>query len=392
MKRHFFRLRRAVLSYGPSSLLAALLVRVRGINPALFLNTFAGRSLGVALFGQGDFYVCDMDLGKLRMLPSVTDRIVTSRQVCPPDVAVSLEDPRRPWFVFQIARPSHTGTVLRDVTLHIPSGIALVPDFEGPGSRVVGLGAGGQWSLAARDARKYFSAPRVNSSSGRAVVAIEAFGNYYHWLLEGVPRLLWSVQLANEAELSQPLVLSPERIPSYVRDTLVILRLETRAIRDEFAKVDLLVKSGGPNHAGPTSVSVDTVRRALSRIAPPEGEPINLMVSRRGSTRRWSEEEEAEALLASHGFHIVDPAQLALREQIDLFNRAGIVVAAHGAALANLIWMQRNSTVIELMKDSFLAYSPYFLAQVCGIAHSWVWLDRPNWLDSLEKAVARDRS
>ncbi len=45
----------------------------------------------------------------------------------------------------------------------------------------------------------------------------------------------------------------------------------------------------------------------------------------------------------------VDGADLAPREQIEVFSSAGVLVGQHGAGLANMLWMAPGSTVVEIL-------------------------------------------
>jgi capsular polysaccharide biosynthesis protein len=60
-------------------------------------------------------------------------------------------------------------------------------------------------------------------------------------------------------------------------------------------------------------------------------------------------EEEVFDLLEASGFEAVVMDGRSIREQAALFASADVVVAAHGAALANLVFSRPGSVVIELM-------------------------------------------
>jgi hypothetical protein len=60
----------------------------------------------------------------------------------------------------------------------------------------------------------------------------------------------------------------------------------------------------------------------------------------------------AEAIGARHPVVMVRLEDLDLFQQIHLFARAWRVVAQHGAGLANLIWMRKGATVVEIFPDT----------------------------------------
>lgn len=67
------------------------------------------------------------------------------------------------------------------------------------------------------------------------------------------------------------------------------------------------------------------------------------------NTRRWLNQNELIQQLEDHfGFKYVSTSDLNLLEQAYLFWNAELVVGVHGAALTNILFMQKNSNVIEL--------------------------------------------
>lgn len=82
---------------------------------------------------------------------------------------------------------------------------------------------------------------------------------------------------------------------------------------------------------------------------PPRRSDRRIYIQRgsRAARRRLLNEDEVVALLEERGFDIVDPDRLTFAEQIDVFYDAGVVVAPHGAALANLVFARRV-VVVEI--------------------------------------------
>jgi capsular polysaccharide biosynthesis protein len=66
-------------------------------------------------------------------------------------------------------------------------------------------------------------------------------------------------------------------------------------------------------------------------------------------------EPELFQQLSKRGFAMVDPGQLSVQEQIDHFAAARVVVAPHGAALANLVFCRPGVRVLELFAPGFVS-------------------------------------
>lgn len=69
-------------------------------------------------------------------------------------------------------------------------------------------------------------------------------------------------------------------------------------------------------------------------------------------------EDELEKLVESYGFEIISPELL--KNAAEYFNEASIVLGVHGAGLANCIFCQPGSTLIELMDENW--QYPYYTA------------------------------
>lgn len=98
--------------------------------------------------------------------------------------------------------------------------------------------------------------------------------------------------------------------------------------------------------------------------------PDAIYISRRDSIRRpVSNESEVERALAELGFSVITLSELAFQEQVRLFRNARLVVAPHGAGLANVIFCPPGARVIELMPSVRDNRCFERLSAVCGLRH-----------------------
>lgn len=68
---------------------------------------------------------------------------------------------------------------------------------------------------------------------------------------------------------------------------------------------------------------------------------------KREATRRMKHEQEYIKTLLDMGFEIFDDSPRTLDEQIDFFSGAELIVAAHGAGMANMLWANPDVNIIE---------------------------------------------
>jgi capsular polysaccharide biosynthesis protein len=191
--------------------------------------------------------------------------------------------------------------------------------------------------------------------------------NYSHWVNRNLLKLALVEEHAEFARL--PLLINDDLRP-YQREYLDMLGIDAaRLIRVPRNTVVACRRVAVPtllrNHPK-MRLGTDWIRRRLARHMA-AGEPQGLLfVSRRDAVRRVivNEQELAEALEAQ-GFRTIVPSELTAREQIEAFSASRVIVAAHGAALANLVFAPAGAFVIELASAAILHMSTF--RQLTGV-------------------------
>ncbi len=83
-------------------------------------------------------------------------------------------------------------------------------------------------------------------------------------------------------------------------------------------------------------------------------------ISRGNAGRGFRNEEEIRRVAKKLGYAIVQAELLSISEQIELFSQAKVVVAEHGAGLANIAFMPAQSRLVELFRTD-LVKPDYYL-------------------------------
>jgi hypothetical protein len=195
---------------------------------------------------------------------------------------------------------------------------------------------------------------------------------YYHWILDILPKLCL-MQDSLGADLGGAVLCYPRWLPAIEDESLRMLGLEGNPVVDTAIEggvsADNVYGSRLPGwHQIPDGARL--LRERLIPFAAP-GMGKKIYVSRAGR-RRITNEEELQQYLESQGFTIIEDRPRSLKEQISLFHEAEIVVAPHGAALANTLWCRPATLVLELANASY--YPPFYsnLAEFCGLRHTAV--------------------
>ena len=74
-----------------------------------------------------------------------------------------------------------------------------------------------------------------------------------------------------------------------------------------------------------------------------------LLVARKGPTRKIHNIEQVQTFLSRYDFETVYLEGMSMMNQILLFQSAEVIIAPHGAGLANLLFCEPGTKVIELM-------------------------------------------
>lgn len=213
------------------------------------------------------------------------------------------------------------------------------------------------------------------------LLAARGDGNYYHFLHDVLPRLGVLEQAPGIAPVDRWYVPVRTHFQRQLLD-LVGIAPERRidAAEHPHVRAETLVVPGVPAmiEKNPPWV-VRFLRERLLRQAGPieRGAPIFVTRGPSANNRTVLNEPAVLDLLRSRGFVAVDPGQLSVIEQIRAFASAPVIVAPHGAALANLAFASPGSAVIELFPAGSLL--PDFWRMACGVPGlTYRYLSRPG--------------
>jgi hypothetical protein len=200
--------------------------------------------------------------------------------------------------------------------------------------------------------------------------------NYYHWIVEAMPALhVLAPFLPEGASLLLPPTLAEFRARDEIgfdhREVLAALGFGHIPVTEAaspavFARdaiwLELLSLADMP-----ASLLRSFRDRAIG-LHPPASREGRIYLKRRHN-RRVANNDAVEALLAPQGFVSVYPEDLTQAEQIALFAGARFVVAPHGAGLANLLFCQAGTRVLEISPDS--EFRPFFwmIAEKLGLVY-----------------------
>jgi len=228
------------------------------------------------------------------------------------------------------------------------------------------------WGPANHPIYSRWHLPKSRLLTGRIAIGVtpEASGNYYHWLLDLVPRVLLLKHAAQNFSNYDALLLNGSRA-NYEREILAALGVPPEKIRyvdsrERFQIASAVFPSMDINVIAPWKVHG---LRDLP-FSGKQNQHRRLYLSRaRAAVRRIANENEISEILRHRNFEIVEAENLSWREQANLFAGASVIVAPHGAALANIVFCKPGTRVVEISTRAGYGDWYWQLAAVAGLSY-----------------------
>ena len=216
--------------------------------------------------------------------------------------------------------------------------------------------------------------PQLRHLPGRSAIAVtpEAVGNYYHWLLDLLPRAALIQSFASGG--FDRLLINGSR-QRYELDSLTALGIPSEKIfyvteRDRFEIAHALIPS--MDHAAKTVApwKIEALRKLRDSIPVRPALARRIYISRRrAAVRRIINEAAVVDVLRRANFSFIELDDMAWADQVAIVSAAETIVAPHGAALANIAFCRPQTCVAEIATRS--GYKDFYrhLASSAGLRY-----------------------
>ncbi len=183
--------------------------------------------------------------------------------------------------------------------------------------------------------------------------------NYYHWMFDSLPRLQIMRDYHIDLEdIDKFVVIGDQK--QFQQETLNFLGIPTHKIitNEQYPHIqgeNLIVPIG----AGWNRFSSNFLRQTFLPNQNLENPKDRIYISRKKAQRRHViNEDKVMQLLAPYGFKPVILESMSVQEQVLLFAKAKFVIGPHGAGLANIVFCQPGTKVIEFLSPIY--QMPYY--------------------------------
>lgn len=198
--------------------------------------------------------------------------------------------------------------------------------------------------------------------------------NYYHWLMDGLPRLALLHYFPKDTG-----IIAPRALPAYAWETLRALGVEHR-VRETTERHLVLERYFFSAPTAMTGCSnpyaIGFLRDLCLPLAEKEDSGTRKYYIRRvGKTRGIINEDEVAVQFRDAGWRIIDTEALTFAQQVALFSQAEAICGLHGAAFTNLLWCQPGCLAIELFASNFLNGCYENIARCLDLEHRYFVFD-----------------
>lgn len=181
--------------------------------------------------------------------------------------------------------------------------------------------------------------------------------NYYHFLLDVLPRYGVLKETMPEAKPDAWFVNTGS---GYQRQLLAMIGLDDVRVvepgKDVAVRADTVLApcTVNPDLIAPTWTTAWLKENLPARDLTDRPKRLYITRGSKKNTRRLVNEDEIFGRLERLGFVRFDPGTVSVQDQIDMFTAAEVIVAPHGAALANLTFCSPGVKVLELFHPRYV--------------------------------------
>ena len=207
---------------------------------------------------------------------------------------------------------------------------------------------------------KKFNIEVVSIISGK-----DAKENYWHWLIDVLPRL---IILEKELNNKKVTLLVPDYKKEYQKDSLkyLIKNKKTNFIslnRNRFSQFKKIVSCTNNENFEYLNFSLLSKLRNKILFQVKKNSLIlnnsynKIFISRGDSTKKnrriLENNSEVEEFLSENGFKILILSKYSFLEQAAIFNKAKVIMGLHGAGFANIIFSKKKTKIIEITSSQW---------------------------------------
>lgn len=186
--------------------------------------------------------------------------------------------------------------------------------------------------------------------------------NYAHWLFDIISKLEIYAQKFDLIKIDYFYL---SKLNNFQKETLKILKIDEKKIIDSdkfrHVKVKNLISVTHPNYFAGTIFDAHSklpewiiinLRKKFLNLSLKKFKYKKIFIDRSDSTQNHCKiinNIEVIKYLKSQNFNIIQLSKLKFKDQVSIFNNCDLVIAPHGAGLANISFCKKNTKILEII-------------------------------------------
>lgn len=213
------------------------------------------------------------------------------------------------------------------------------------------------------------------SKKSKALVINPMSNNYFHWMTEVLPKILFLK--SNGIDFS--LLIHKGLSQNYQVETLRLLNVSAEYFTQDFTIISkaILVNnfSEYPGYYSLTQIdSVKSFFKHFNNLQSNVNSVQRIYISRKNaSRRRVVNEDQILEFLKEKSFTVIDLENFSVTETYNILANAKFIVGIHGAGLTNIIFAPKECIVCEFLLENTIIDKCYFnLANSIGLEYNYI--------------------
>jgi len=188
---------------------------------------------------------------------------------------------------------------------------------------------------------------------------------YFHWITDTLIKIQYI-----KSRYKNFVLIFPETFNKKIyKDSLNELKIKYFFLKkknylfDKLTYIGELYPSGSPRPL--------ILKKFAKKIRINKKNSLNIYISRNRSNRRLIEnEKELKKVLKIYNFKTVYMEKLSFKDQIKLMSKTNIILGLHGAGLTNMLWLKKNSVLLELKPENDKYLNCYYnISKILGLKY-----------------------
>lgn len=212
--------------------------------------------------------------------------------------------------------------------------------------------------------RSYFNLNKreINYSKNCIVLWSHKWGGgYYDFLFYFFSKLLRVKEVIGEEEYQRSVVLCPIFGKKFEKEFWKIAGLEENQVldvRSNIVEADNYYFANNETWFFPNIRDIKNLRKLTLSLSINKIPEYNCIYISRKIRRKLSNEDEIIKVLQEFGFKIIEDKTRTVKEQMEIYYSADVILGPHGASFANILWCRPNTVLIEMFSNQY--YPPFF--------------------------------